>query len=563
MEYIEECDDDGEDSLDYNDLMPCLLGKDDNMEDDDNEYDDQVLIHRQDPDAADYREQGDSPDSSRIEEEVRKNAKEDVMKCKKPSKLLADDCEKNPNFAIIVDFLDKFGEHLGIKPMSISELNRNILNTEESMIHQDFILIMTSLLKRVKLPKKMLITKRSWEKGLLQFCKKLKWMKEEAEELEANGWLNLDVDIKLLILKALMEYQFDIPDFKIVSDTLPCEMLRHLPAGRDVTGLLYWTLMDEFAEIRVYTENYSNTNWAVKATSRHDVSELLNTLKHEKFYKLELERRKDLEAKKEQEAELSERLEESLDETETREENSTFSCEICTDAFDSGLDLLRHYARSHLTNKMKDKFSHLTDKQMCKLCKESFDDETELFVHIGADHSKINLIMKENGLNPVTIEEKGAAEGQASSVAMKTDDLVNSGPDDKTLEALEKKLEEVKKQMSDSCEENLLVHSMAEFKDLAECRSDSEEDVKVGKKAVKKTSRGRKKKRGRPKKEEAEAPPQLRRSSRRKSGSDVTTSKVVDVTKESNLKERKEARPSCHKCGQWELSSNNRVYPCR
>ena len=84
MEYIEECDDDGEDSLDYNDLMPCLLGKDDNMEDDDNEYDDQVLIHRQDPDAADYREQGDSPDSSRIEEEVRKSVKEDVMKCKKP-----------------------------------------------------------------------------------------------------------------------------------------------------------------------------------------------------------------------------------------------------------------------------------------------------------------------------------------------------------------------------------------------------------------------------------------------------------------------------------------------
>ena len=38
MEYIEECDE-GEDSLDYNDLMPCLLGKDDKMEDD-NEYDD-------------------------------------------------------------------------------------------------------------------------------------------------------------------------------------------------------------------------------------------------------------------------------------------------------------------------------------------------------------------------------------------------------------------------------------------------------------------------------------------------------------------------------------------
>lgn len=559
MEYIEDCDD-GEDSLDYDDLMPCFRGREDKMEDD-YEDNDNVLIHRQDPGDAGDREQGDSPDSSRTEDD-RKSVKKDVLNCKKPSKFLDDDCEKNPNFAIIVDFLDKFGEHLGIKPMSISELNKNILNTEESKIHQDFILIMTSLLKRIKLPKKMLITKRSWEKGLLQFCKKLKWMKEEAEELEANGWLNLDVDIKLLILKALMEYQFDIPDFKIVSDTLPGEMLRHLPAGRDVTGLLYWTLMDEFAEIRVYTENYSHTSWAVMGTSRQDVSDLLNTLKQEKFYKLELERRKDIDAKKEQEAELSERVEGSLNEVEAKTENSTFTCEICSATLDSGLELLRHYAKSHLANKMKDKFSHLTDKQMCKLCKESFDDDSELFGHIGADHLKINLIMKENGLNPVIIEEKDE-KSQASSLVSTNDDLKKSEPDDNALEALEKKLEEVKKQMSDSCDENLLVHSMAEFKDLAECRSDSEEDVKVGNKAEKKIPRGRKKKRGRPKKKEAEETPLLRRSTRCKSGSDVQPSKVVDVTKESNLRERKEARPSCHKCGQWELTSNNRVYPCR
>ena len=238
MEYIEECEDIREDSLDW-DPGPEQEARDD--------YDDSVLMHRQDPDEGDddREDVAEKKGDSNIGTE---NVQSDVWLVKKDSQLSNEDCEKNPNFAIIVDFLDKFGEHLGIKPMSISNLNKNILCTEK--IHPDFILIITSLLKRVKLPKKMLITRRSWEKALILFCKKLKWMKEEAEELETNGWLELDVDVKLHILKTLMEYQFDIQDFKIVSDTLPGEMLRHLPAGRDVTGLVYWTLLDEFAEIR-------------------------------------------------------------------------------------------------------------------------------------------------------------------------------------------------------------------------------------------------------------------------------------------------------------------------
>ena len=297
----------------------------------------------------------------------------------------------------------------------------------------------------------------------------------------------------------------------------------------------------------------------VRAKSRLDVSLLLDRLKQEKLYKLEMERQKDIESKKEQEAELSERLEGSLDETDTKEEKSII-CEICSERFESGLELLRHYARSHLANKMKDKFSHLTNKLNCKLCKEAFEEETDLFVHIGADHKKINLIMKENGLKPVEIKETAKSQNAA---AVMIDELKNSETETDTLEALEMKLQEVKKQMSDSCEENLLVHSMAEINDLAECQSDSEEEIKVAKKEDKKTSRGkRKKKRGRPRKEEPESLP-LRRSSRHKSGSDIAASKVVDVTKETNQRERKEARPSCHKCGQWEMMNTNRVYPCR
>ena len=56
--------------------------------------------------------------------------------------------------------------------------------------------------------------------------------------------------VKLRILKVLMEHQFDCADFKIVTETLPVESLRHPPEGRDVTGLQYWTQVDHMADIR-------------------------------------------------------------------------------------------------------------------------------------------------------------------------------------------------------------------------------------------------------------------------------------------------------------------------
>ena len=56
--------------------------------------------------------------------------------------------------------------------------------------------------------------------------------------------------VKLRILKVLMEHQFDVADFKIVTETLPVDSLRHLPVGRDLDGLKYWTQIDETADIR-------------------------------------------------------------------------------------------------------------------------------------------------------------------------------------------------------------------------------------------------------------------------------------------------------------------------
>ena len=73
-----------------------------------------------------------------------------------------------------------------------------------------------------------------------------------------------------------MEHQFDVADFKIVTETLPVDSLRHLPVGRDLDGLKYWTQIDETADIRFVWEiilffihDYNNNMNGVKIASNY------------------------------------------------------------------------------------------------------------------------------------------------------------------------------------------------------------------------------------------------------------------------------------------------------
>ena len=269
MEYIEDADEDA--------LLDALL---EDASSDEGSDEANVLIHREDPDEYYHEAQEDDAElqhtteqedsdedfslnsklKTRRKRKIKKEVKKVTVKAKAVKEIFDstnyltthDECNANPNFAVVVDFLDKFAEHLDIKPIPIKSLERHIKDTSEK-VDQDLIQIHTALLKRVKLSKKMLVTRRSWEKALLLFCKKSKILRRESigTELENVGYSELDVNVKLKILKVLMEAQFDVGDFKVVTETLPVESLRHEPAGRDVDGRLYWTLTDEFAEIRL------------------------------------------------------------------------------------------------------------------------------------------------------------------------------------------------------------------------------------------------------------------------------------------------------------------------
>ena len=330
---------------------------------------------------------------------------------------------------------------------------------------------------------------------------------------------------------------------------------------------------------RVFTEDHSHRTWNCVSHDRNEFQELFQKLSQNKMYKIELERRKMLELKKQEEQDLKdqiknlEEVEKSLPAVNEINENN-FKCEVCSEDFDFGVDLMKHYAKTHLACKMKEKFGHLVSGDICKVCKESIDDEAEMFVHIAVMHDKLNLILKENGLKMIEpTKSKGTTETKESKVSSRVESIEDDSS--KTLEALEQKLKDVQKQMSNSVESNLQVYTMADIKDIAEglSQSDDEDFETVTKKSFTKKGKSKKskKRKGRTKKSESpeivrkspRSDVSLRRSSRHVPGTLKTDSpKIVDV-KDSNVKERQESRLSCHKCGQWEMESNNRVYPCK
>merc|ERR1712098_997640 len=223
-------------------------------------------------------------------------------------------------------------------------------------------------------------------------------------------------------------------------------------------------------------EDCNYVSWDCMAKNQSEFETLLDKLTGNKLYKMDIERRKNLEAKQKEEMDLKEQIK-ILEESEkkvTVPDPSAFKCEVCSEDYDIGVDLLKHYARTHLACKMKEKFDHLVDKDTCKLCNDVIDDEVEMFVHIATAHDKINLVLKENGLK--TIEDTK----ETKTVVKEPDDEVmntNVKEEDssKTLKALEQKLKDVQKQMS--VETNLNVYALADMKDIADGLTESDTEV--------------------------------------------------------------------------------------
>jgi len=390
---------------------------------------------------------------------IRRVAKPKILECTDDLTKI-DHCEDNPNFAVVVDFIEKFGEHLGQKKIPIKDL-QSMISDHDNEPHSDLIKLHTNLLRKTKLPKKTLITKKTWETALILFCHTTGGMVGEGLELQKLGYAQISLSLRLEILKNLMESQFDWNErIRMLVDDLPVETLRIEPTGTDIEGKIYWTQIDDHAEIRIYTEDYRHDTWGNVVQNRVELVSLLDKLKDEKLYKQELEKLKIHEADVQDQNAVIDVIAEMEKEQEVKTQgfNTEYTCEVCKLKFESKVAVMEHYSGGHMSFKLKEKFRHLVENGKCKMCKFEAANEKLIWIHIGAFHEKVNSVLKESKLKPIGDNTKSVNEEktnpEVSEVPKPTAEPNGKNEDTAVINKLEKKIEELKYEMIDSGADN-------------------------------------------------------------------------------------------------------------
>ncbi|XP_065094982.1 remodeling and spacing factor 1 isoform X2 [Ochlerotatus camptorhynchus] len=185
-------------------------------------------------------------------------------------------CVNDPNFTIICMFIDKFSDACGINKPPISELCCMLENTKEVAPALEELHI--KLLRKIK----KTVPINRWENALAKFA--YSYSNQDAWELERFGYKNSSTVVKLRILKALLEAQFDRNiKFKGFINGIAAEELRSEPIGKDKFGNTYWCILDQQCSVKIFCENLDDETWKVVASTRDEVAQLIENLKNNEF----------------------------------------------------------------------------------------------------------------------------------------------------------------------------------------------------------------------------------------------------------------------------------------
>lgn len=121
------------------------------------------------------------------------------------------------------------------------------------------------------------VFREKWEKALVKFCHT--YSTQDGWEIERFGYKNSRVEVKLRVLKSLLEGQFDYNcKFKTSINTLESAELRSKPLGKDKLGRIYWLQFDPTSNVRVYREDLDEESWTLVAKDRSSLVQLLQEL---------------------------------------------------------------------------------------------------------------------------------------------------------------------------------------------------------------------------------------------------------------------------------------------
>ncbi|XP_062588739.1 remodeling and spacing factor 1-like [Saccostrea cucullata] len=185
------------------------------------------------------------------------------------------DCLNDPNFAVICNFLDRFGEIIGLGDISYTDLQTWLEDTKH--VPSFLVDLHVKLLRRMG---KSSVSTDKWERYVIKFIHT--YSSVDAWEVERFGYKHCKIATKLTILKNLLEKQFDFNSkFKEQINAKPAEDMRFEPLGRDRNGLAYWYLIDKEFNVRVYREDQDDIDaetWEVVCKNRNDLAELIDSL---------------------------------------------------------------------------------------------------------------------------------------------------------------------------------------------------------------------------------------------------------------------------------------------
>ncbi|XP_058116994.1 uncharacterized protein LOC131259507 [Anopheles coustani] len=181
-------------------------------------------------------------------------------------------CENDPNFGIILSFVEQFGPLLDIGEFNIAELKSMLENSET--VPQALADLHIKLMRKIN--KK--VPAARWELALAKYAHS--YSHQDAWEIERFGYKTANLAVKLRVLKALLEGQFDLnTKFKTQINTTGASELRLDPLGRDRQGNCYWYFMDETANLQIYQSDAEMETWTLVARNRDEFVNMIEMLK--------------------------------------------------------------------------------------------------------------------------------------------------------------------------------------------------------------------------------------------------------------------------------------------
>ncbi|KAH9512758.1 hypothetical protein Btru_038123, partial [Bulinus truncatus] len=195
------------------------------------------------------------------------------------------DCHKDPNFAVICSFFDKYSTSLGLPEISYADLQKYLEDTSNE-VSKVLIDIHVRLLRRIG---KSTVTPERFEKNIIKFIHH--YSEFDAWEVESYGYRHAKLDTKLRILKTLLECQFDYNvKFKEKVNESSAEDMRFLPIGRDREGQAYWYFLDKDMNLLVYKEEQDDdaaNTWQLVCSDRQELAKLVNRLQNDSRHQTE------------------------------------------------------------------------------------------------------------------------------------------------------------------------------------------------------------------------------------------------------------------------------------